>query len=71
MPRRFVNPGTFPGGGAMRLSGLPPRRALLTRSPVSAAQREPGRCHADSSTPAHIPEAARGACPGYRPAERC
>uniref|UniRef100_UPI00258C2656 hypothetical protein n=1 Tax=Klebsiella sp. TaxID=576 RepID=UPI00258C2656 len=61
--------GAFPGGGAQRaLSGLPVRRQLETRSPVSAAP--PGRSSANASAPAHFPEAALNApCPGYQSAD--
>jgi len=53
----------------MRLSGLPARRLLLTRSPAkrSASPEKPRR----SVTPPYSPEAARCACPGYRPADCC
>ena len=53
----------------MRLSGLPARRLLLTRSPVSAAP--PGRNHADPS-PQHILRRRHDApCPGYQSADCC
>ena len=51
------------------LSGLPVRRLLLTRSPVSAAP--PGRNHADPS-PQHILRRRHDApCPGYQSADCC
>ena len=64
-----ASPGAFPRGGARRaLSGLPVRRQLETRSPVSAAP--PGRSSANASAPAHFPEAVLDApCPGYQSAD--
>ncbi|WP_411165592.1 hypothetical protein [Klebsiella oxytoca] len=60
---------TSTAGGALRLSGLPARRLLLTCSPAkrSATGKKPRR----SLTSAHPPQAARCACPGYRPADCC
>ncbi|MDU3929677.1 MAG: hypothetical protein E7H06_22200, partial [Enterobacter asburiae] len=53
-----------PGGGALRLSGLPARRRRGTRSPVSAAPL--GK---QSAEWLNLSEAMLRICPGYRPAD--
>ncbi|WP_448956906.1 hypothetical protein [Klebsiella michiganensis] len=56
-----------PGGGAMRLSGLPDLQTSC--KPVARARRVKRRPREKSAEWGNLPEAMLRICPGYRPAD--